>query len=101
MTTNSSPILLISSTILAVVLGANLWLSRSLRSDLREYQNQNKKLIESQATITKARRLEPVLQQFSMRIAHASDKEPKLKELLSKHGLKVTLNVDGKEKKYP
>ena len=53
------------------------------------------------ATISKARQLEAVLDQLAKRIAKGSDTDPKLKNVLVKYGLNVTLEVDGKKKAYP
>ena len=53
------------------------------------------------ATINKGRQLEAVLDQLAKRIAKGSDTDPKLKNLLVKYGLNVTLEVDGKKKTYP
>ena len=51
--------------------------------------------------INNARQLEPVLDQLAKRIAKGSDADPKLKNILVKYGLNVTLEVDGKKKTYP
>ena len=53
------------------------------------------------ATITRAQQLEGVLDQLAKRIAKGSDIDPKLKQILVKYGLNVTLDVDGKKKSYP
>ena len=51
--------------------------------------------------INNANRLEGVLDQLAKRIAKGSDTDPKLKIVLVKYGLNVTLEVDGKKKTYP
>jgi len=51
--------------------------------------------------INNARQLETVLDQLAKRIARGSDTDPKLKNILVKYGLNVTLEVDGKKKTYP
>jgi transcription elongation GreA/GreB family factor len=53
------------------------------------------------AAINKAQQLEGVLDQLAKRIAKGSDTDPKLKQILVKYGLNVTLEVDGKKKSYP
>jgi hypothetical protein len=53
------------------------------------------------AAIDNARQLEGVLDQLAKRIAKGSDTDPKLKKILVKYGLNVTLEVDGKKKTYP
>lgn len=57
--------------------------------------------IEAQMQLNNSRRAEQILSQISMRIARDSDKDAALRDLLVKHQLKVTLEVDGKKKNYP
>ena len=52
-------------------------------------------------TVSNARQVESVLDQLAKRIAYGSDTDPQLKSILAKHGLHVTLEVDGKKKTYP
>ena len=54
-----------------------------------------------QVLINNARQVEPVLDQLARRIAKGSDTEPRLKNILVRHRLNVTLDVDGKKKSYP
>lgn len=58
-------------------------------------------LSSEQAYINQARQLESVLDQLGKRIAKGSDTDPKLKTILVKYGMTVTLEVDGKQKTYP
>jgi hypothetical protein len=53
------------------------------------------------ALINNARQLEPVLDNLAKRIARGSDTDPKLRNILIKFGMNVTLDVDGKKKNYP
>jgi len=54
-----------------------------------------------QAFINNARQVETVLDQLAKRIARGSDTDPQLKNILIKHGLNVTLEIEGKQKAYP
>ena len=54
-----------------------------------------------QAYINNARQLETVLDQLARRIAKGSDTEPKLKNILIKYGMTVTLETNGQKKIYP
>ena len=58
-------------------------------------------LTREQGYINQARQLETVLDQLGKRIAKGSDTDPKLKTILVKYGMTVTLEVDGKKKTYP
>ena len=58
-------------------------------------------LAHEQAYINSARQLETVLDQLAKRIAKGSDTDPKLKNILVKYGMTVTLETDGKKKTYP
>ena len=53
------------------------------------------------AAINQGRQLEGVLDQLAKRIAKGSDTDPKLRNILVKYGMNVTLEVDGKKKTYP
>ncbi len=53
------------------------------------------------AYINQAAQLEAVLDQLGKRIAKGSDTDPKLKNILVKYGMTVTLETDGKKKTYP
>ena len=69
------------------------------------FSRQNNRLTESlnqeRAYLNNARQLETVLDQLAKRIAKGSDTDPKLKNILVKYGMNVTLEVDGKKKTYP
>jgi hypothetical protein len=54
-----------------------------------------------QNIVGNAQQLEPVLDRLAKRIAKGSDTDPRLKNVLAKYGLSVTLDVDGKKKNYP
>jgi hypothetical protein len=54
-----------------------------------------------QSVIKNAQQLEPVLDQLAKRIAHDSETNAAFRDLLVKYDLHVTLEVDGKQKKYP
>ncbi len=82
------------SFILAVLILSNLGLVLSSQSLSVE-------LLQTQITLNNSRRAEQILSQLSMRIARDADREPALRELLKKHQLQVTLEVDGKKKAYP
>ena len=64
-------------------------------------QSMADRLLQTQAAVANSRRAEQILSQLSMRIARDSDREPALRDLLKKHSLKVTLEVEGKKKAYP
>ena len=66
-------------------------------------QNDRLKLqvVRNQATIENNRQSEIVLDQLAKRIARGSDIDPRLTNILVKHSLAVTLEVDGKKKNYP
>jgi hypothetical protein len=80
--------------LLAALILTNLWL-------VTRSQSMALLLAQTQAAVGNSRRAEQILTQLSMRIARESDKDPALLELLKKHNLKVTLEVDGKTKAYP
>jgi hypothetical protein len=56
---------------------------------------------QERAYINSSRQLESVLDALAKRIAVASDADPKLRNILVKHGMNVTLEVDGKKRTYP
>ena len=58
-------------------------------------------LNQERAYLNNARQLETVLDQLAKRIARGSDTDPKLKNVLVKFGMNVTLEVDGQKKTYP
>ena len=84
----------IASLILAAVLMGHFFFVR--------HNNQlGASLTREQAYINNARQLETVLDQLAKRIAKGSDTDPKLKNILVKYGMTVTLETDGKKKTYP
>ena len=85
--------MLVSIVVSGLMLG-HLWLITSNN----RIGNQ---LSSEQSYIGNAQQLEPVLDRLAKRIAVGSDKDPRLKNVLAKHGLQVTLDVDGKKKNYP
>ena len=87
-------ILNLTSLALVILFGVQFWLGRKV-------QTMNNQIMQAQAVVNEAQQLEPILRKMSMRIAQASDREPRLRDLLVKYGMKVTLNVDGKQKSYP
>lgn len=87
-------ILNLVSGVLVLLFIGNLWLG---------YKTQalGVEVLQTQAAISNARRAEQFLTQISMRIARDSDKDPALRDLLIKHKLKVSMEVDGKKRDYP
>jgi len=53
------------------------------------------------AYINNASQVSTVLDRMAQRIAQGSDSDPRLRDLLIKYGLSVTLDVQGKKKSYP
>lgn len=87
-------VLNLTSLVLVILFGLQFWLGRKV-------QVLNNQIVQAQTVVNNAQQIEPILRKLSMRIAQASEKEPRLRDLLVKHGMKVTLNVDGKQKSYP
>ena len=87
-------VLNLTSLILVVLFGLQFWLGRKV-------QALNNQMVQSQAVVNNAQQIEPILRKLSMRIAQGSEREPRMRDLLVKYGMKVTLNVDGKQKSYP
>ena len=83
-----------ASLLLVTLLLAHYWLSRS-------NNNISNDLTRAQAYIGNARQVEPVLDQMAKRIAKGSEADPRLKDILVKYGLSVTLNNEGQTKTYP
>jgi hypothetical protein len=84
----------IISFVLAILLLAQFALDGSNQKLVTEVNNR-------QAVVKNAQQLEPVLDQLAKRIAHDSDTNAALRNLLVKYDMHVTLEVDGKQKKYP
>jgi len=55
----------------------------------------------TQTYINNSSQVAAVLDQLAKRIALGSETEPRLRDLLIKYGLTVTLDVQGKKKSYP
>jgi len=53
------------------------------------------------AYINNANQVSAVLDRMAQRIAQGSEIDPRLRDLLIKYGLSVTLDVQGKKKTYP
>ncbi|MBI3850770.1 MAG: hypothetical protein HY298_10930 [Verrucomicrobia bacterium] len=87
-------ILNVASLVLAAVLLSHFFFVR--------HNNQlGASLSREQAYINNARQLETLLDQLAKRIAKGSETDPKLKDILVKYGMTVTLETDGKKKTYP
>ena len=85
--------MLVSIIVSGLMLG-HLWLITS--------NNQIGSQLSSERTyVGNAQQLEPILDRLAKRIAIGSESDPRLRTLLAKHGLQVTLEVDGKKKNYP
>jgi hypothetical protein len=54
-----------------------------------------------ESKVQQSRQLEPILDQLAKRVARGSETDPDLRALLTKYGMQVTLEVDGKQKTYP
>ncbi|MEO5802754.1 MAG: hypothetical protein ABIR24_04430 [Verrucomicrobiota bacterium] len=80
--------------ILIALLITQFFISRSNTKLTNEMNKQ-------QAVIKNAQQLEPVLDQLAKRIARDSDTNAAFRNLLVKYDLRVTLEVEGKQKKYP
>ena len=88
-------ILMFLSLLFAGLVGLNLWLMSS-------NGRLNMQLAQEQQSINQARQLEPVLDNLAKRIAKGSDSDPRLREVLKKNQLQVTLDTgNGEQKKYP
>jgi hypothetical protein len=87
-------ILLGTSMVLVILIAVNGYL---------QFQDQKYTNIAQgmQNYILKASQVDTPLQNLITRVAADSDKEPRLKEILTKRGVKATLNIDGQERQYP
>ena len=68
---------------------------------VRKNTRLNDELVGRQNVIANASQVEPVLDSLGKRIARGSDIDPRLKSLMLKYGMRVTLEVNGKTKTYP
>jgi hypothetical protein len=94
MTKNQYWVLNVVSFVLVTLMTVQFFVNRS-NAQLNDSINQQ------QAVINHGRQLEPILDQLAKRIARDSETNAALRELLVKHDLRVTLEVDGKPKNYP
>lgn len=58
-------------------------------------------LTRDQAAVNNTRQAEVILDQLAKRIARGSEVDSRLTNILAKHGLNVTLEVNGRTKSYP
>lgn len=56
---------------------------------------------QGQATIASSHQLEVTLDQMAKRVALGSETDPRLRQILIRYGLNVTLEKDGQKKTYP
>ena len=84
----------ITSVVLALLLVTHFFLVK-LNTSLGQALDRDRALINN------GRQIESVLDQLAKRIAAGSETDSRLKNILSQHSLKVTLEVDGKKKTYP
>ncbi len=87
-------ILLFLSVLIAALVGVNLWLNVS-------NNKLNNQLAQEQQAVNHAQQISPVLDNLAKRIAKGSDVDPRLREVLKKNELQVTLDNGGEPKKYP
>ena len=74
---------------------------RSNRFIVAKNNRLNDELGRQQTVIANGNQFEPVLDSLGKRIARGSDVDPRLKALMLKYGMRVTLEVNGKTKSYP
>ena len=94
MTKRQYLILLGASLTLVILTGVNGYLQfhdQKLNNVAQRLQNY----------IIQSRQIDTPLQNLVTRMATDSEKEPRLKDILVKRGVKATLNVDGQERQYP
>ncbi len=61
----------------------------------------NQVLLETQTKLNATQQVQTTLQSLAVRIAQAAQTEPVLRDLLKRHDLQVSLNVDGQTKLVP
>ena len=61
----------------------------------------SEELARGRAAINNARQYAAVLDQWARRIATGSETDPRLKNILAKYSLSVTMDVGGEKKTYP
>ena len=94
MTKNQFWLLNIVSAVLIVVLFAHLFFSRA-------NNNLGATLNSQRAYINNARQLQPVLENMAQRIATAGENDPRLKALLTKYDIRITLPPATKAEQTP
>lgn len=80
--------------VLALLILANVgvsWWNQRIASRVAARQN----------GVRQALQAENLLRQVTLRMAQLSEQDPSLAKLMARHGLKATLNVDGKRKEVP
>ena len=87
-------VLNVTSGILVILLATHFLLSR-LNGRIGDDVNRQR------AYINNANQVSAVLDRMAQRIALGSESDPRLRDLLVKYGLSVTLEVQGKKKTYP
>ena len=87
-------VLLLMSVLIALLVAANLGLGYS-------NGNLSNELNQQQMIINNARQMEPVLDNLAKRIAKGSEKDTRLREILKKNDLQVTLDTASGKKQYP
>jgi hypothetical protein len=94
MTKNQFWLLNLVSAILIVLLFAHLFFSRANNSLGAQLNAQR-------AYVNNARQLQPVLENMAQRIATAGENDPKLKALLTKYDIRITLPPETTAEKQP
>ena len=82
MTKKQYIVLMVTSVMLAILMVVNLALAHRA-------QGINNRILEAQAFINKNRPVDGALQQLAARTAQAAEKEPKMKDLLTKYGIQT------------
>lgn len=82
MTKKQYIVLTVISVMLVILMVANLVL-------LHRAQATGNRILEAQAFINKNRPVDGALQQLAMRTVQASEKEPKMRELMAKYGIQT------------
>jgi len=84
----------LASAILVILLATHFLMSRR-NGRLADEVNRQR------AYINNANQVSGVLDRMAQRIALGSESDPRLRDLLIKYGLTVTLDVQGKKKSFP
>ncbi len=89
---------------LSALMLAHFFVARSagrLSGEMTANQSKFNEARLAQSRLNEARQLETILDQLAKRIAHGSETDPRLRTILSKHGMQVTLEINGEKKQYP